>query len=57
MTSRNSAVAEPQQVIMRAHQRMRAAKGNFHAERGLGIGDAGSEVIGRDGDVVELQHS
>ena len=44
-------------MIVGAHQRMGPAEGNGHAKDRLGMGDAGAQAVGRDGDVVDLQHS
>ena len=44
-------------MVVRAHQRMHAAKRNGHAERGFGMSNAGAQALGRDGDVIELQQN
>ena len=56
MTSRNTSLAQAQQVIVRAHVRMRAALGRIDAQHVAHPGCARGEVRRHYGDMVELGH-
>ena len=51
-----SAGAEPHQVIVRTHQRMRAARRHHHAERTANVVNTLIDGQCCDGEMIEIQH-
>jgi hypothetical protein len=49
-------IAEAQQMVVRAHLRVRAALRRLHAQHIVHMGDAGGEARSNDGDVIKLGH-